>query len=363
MPPDPAALSSSTIPVPQAAASAPQTAPPALGPAGSPSSNYSVFVADPRATSASAGVPLGTSAITVQLPPQKEESKYLGMEPAMWAPVATGFAVIATSIITLIVSARTIKAANQKMKVELEEARQKAHTDRVTEARREIYGEVMTDFQKVQAFLGSMTSEDFKPADALVLSIMSASVNKLWIWGDIEAAYAAREFYSQVNEFYHEALARALAIYKTRDMIAKVKANEVKYQTEFDALNRELREHHDIPVSQRDTEWTHKANRLDREQQMAGTDRANQQRTWSSMMYAMSIKQDEYLDFIISRQTALMNQINVVMSLARADVGLGGDVEKLNEQSHQMSRRATEAVKNLKEAHEREMESMRQLFR
>jgi hypothetical protein len=65
----------------------------------------------------------------------------------------------------------------------------------------------------------------------------------------------------------------------------------------------------------------------------------------------------------LSRHTALMNQINVVMLLARADMGLGGDVEKLNEQSHEMSKRPTEAVNKLKEEHEREMEAMRQLFR
>lgn len=81
------------------------------------------------------------------------------------------------------------------------------------------------------------------------------------------------------------------------------------------------------------------------------------------MMYAVSIKQDEYLDFIISRQTALMEQINVVMSLARADVGLGGDVDKLNQQSREMSKRATEAVRKFKEEHQREMETMQQLFR
>ena len=58
-----------------------------------------------------------------------------------------------------------------------------------------------------------------------------------------------------------------------------------------------------------------------------------------------------------------MNQINFVMSLARAGIGLGSDVEKLNRQSHEMSKRATETVKEIKEEHEREMEAMRQLFR
>jgi len=48
---------------------------------------------------------------------------------------------------------------------------------------------------------------------------------------------------------------------------------------------------------------------------------------------------------------------------SRADLGLGGDVEKLNQQRHEMSKRAIEAVKKLKEEHEREMEAMRQLFR
>jgi len=242
-------------------------------------------------------------------------------------------------------------------------ARLHMQSDRLTAARREIYGEFMTDFQKVQAVIGSMTKEDFNPADALVLSNMSASVNKLWIWGEVDAAYAAREFYSQVNEFYFEALARALAIHKTRGLIAKVKENEANYVDEFNRLNQELRVHRNTPESARDQEWQRKATLLDREQIQAMNDQASQQRTWSGMVFSVNIKLDEYIDFIIGRQTALMNQINIVMSLARAGVGLDGDVEKLNQQSREMSARATAALKNLKAVLEREMEAIQQLCR
>lgn len=56
-----------------------------------------------------------------------------------------------------------------------------------------------------------------------------------------------------------------------------------------------------------------------------------------------------------------MNQINLVMSLPRADMGLGDDVEKLNQQSHEMSKRATDVVNEFKE--ERKMQLMRQFLR
>lgn len=308
-------------------------------------------------------LPSGATAITLQLPPKQPDDKYFGLEPAMWAPVVTGFAVVVTSCITLLVTWIGVTAQNRKTKRELDEARTKAHTDRVANARREIYGEVMADFQKVQAFLGGMAGEGYQPSDGLILSIMSASVNKLWIWGEVEAAYAAREFYSQVNEFYHEALAKALAIYKTRNLISALKASEAKHRADLTVLATERREHWDRPEGERDDAWQRKATRLDNEDRLAAASAVQQRRAWSGMQFAVSIKTDEYLDFIISRQTSLMDQINVVMALARADVGLGGDIEKLNQQSHQMSERATAAVKKLKEDHEAEMAAIQQLSR
>jgi hypothetical protein len=54
-----------------------------------------------------------------------------------------------------------------------------------------------------------------------------------------------------------------------------------------------------------------------------------------------------------------MSQINLVMPLAHADIGLGGDVETLNKQNPEMSKRVIGAVKKLKEEHACEMEAMR----
>ncbi len=221
----------------------------------------------------------------------------------------------------------------------------------------------MADFQKVQQFIGGMAGEGYKPTDSLILSMMSASVNKLWIWGEVESAYAVREFYSQVNEFYHAALAKALPIHKARALMAKVSSQAAQKESEKVRLEQELRAHHLVPLERRDEQWEIDANRLDQQSLMVAREAAEQRRVVAGMDFGISIKADEFLDFLIEQQTTLMDQINVVMRLARADIGMEGDVKKLEEQSHEMSKRATAAVKKLKEDFQKEAESLQHLFR
>jgi hypothetical protein len=226
-----------------------------------------------------------------------------------------------------------------------------AKHDRLMEARRTIYGEVMADYQKVQALIGGLPSSSLtEPEDTAALSAMSASVNKLWIWGEVGSAWKVRELYSQVNEFFYAALPKARIIKQLKQAVANLSRMMDSCDTEMIRIEREKKELNELPLAERWDEST--------QQKHAGLDRDYAEQVRVKGSYAIAIHNRElqiakrsraYLEFVIERQSQLMNHINSVMASARADVGLDGDTSILEEQSREMSRRVREAIDRMAE--------------
>jgi hypothetical protein len=254
---------------------------------------------------------------------------------------------------------RQLKAAQDAAEAKMAHDREEARKVRLMNARRDIYVEIMADYQKVQQFIGSLANEDAKFEQRALLSIMSASVNKLWIWGEVDTAYKMREFYAQVNEFYYAALARALALKKTRDFITGLSNYHMTLKAKADHIGEKLREvNSQQDHVKADADWLQLHNRLTREHAEAVRNEQQHMSLITEYSAVVSRKETDYLDFVIDRQTFLNNQVNLIMASARADVGLQGDTSKLDEQTHELGDRVRSAVQMYKELHQAELRDM-----
>lgn len=254
---------------------------------------------------------------------------------------------------------RQLKATQDAADAKMAHDRDEARKIRLMNARRDIYVEIMADYQKVQQFIGGLANEDAKFEQMTLLSVMSASVNKLWIWGEIDTAYKMREFYTQVNEFYYAALARALAIKKTRDLIAGMLKHHALLVAKADDVGEELREINSQAENLKsEAQWQRTQERLNQERSDAVRAKHQWMKSIEGYSAAVTRKEDEYLEFVIERQTELNNQVNIVMASARADVGLEGETTKLDEQTHEMSHRVRDAVARYKKLFQDELRDM-----
>ncbi len=226
-----------------------------------------------------------------------------------------------------------------------------AKHEALLKARSEIYAEVLTDFQKVQALIGRLPRTPLdEPEDATDLAAMSTSVNKLWLWGEVESVYKVRELYSLVNEFFFAALPKAQIIKMIRSEILQFENSIKRCNLEIEELEQEKKELEALPPTLENfARQQHEATRISASQ----AEKINLRSRYATHLHKRSIqltkRSKAYLDFVIERQSGLMDQINSVMAGARSDAGLGGNSPILEAQSHNMSRRARQAIDRMAE--------------
>lgn len=291
------------------------------------------------------------NAITVQLQPAESGNRWT--DPSILTAIVPALALL----VTIWNTNKQLKAARQTAERQMQNAHERERLDRITKARQDIYGEILADYQRVQNVLSTMAEKRYdEPISLSELSLMSASVNKLWVWGEVESAYQVREFYSQVNEFAYAALAKAEAIRQARGALDSMNSKletQTKEQERAEEALRTLRTqpgetHHEERWIDAEKGLIKQLEAIAIQKQKTMLQRgATFTKTWQ--------KRQDYTRFIIDGQASLMTQINVVMSLARDDVGLRGDMSKLELQSHQMSERARTAIAKVEKDLQREL--------
>ena len=303
------------------------------------------------------------NAITVQLISDKPDKDWY-VDPSFWAVIVPMFAVL----VTIWNTNKQLKASREALDKQVAAAKETAdreiaaeherqRLDRITKARQEIYSQILADYQKVQALLGGMADRD--PNEEINFSeiaLMSASVNKLWVWGEVESAYQVREFYSQVNEMAWAGRAKTEAIRTLKQRYDFFKQSLDESTRERDRVAKEVQQHEAMAEYLHQEETWSRVNEL-RVKELQGHE-ANRKAA-GEMVLKVRIRiverREAYGEFLIAGQAKLMNQVNKVMALARGDVGLEGDVSRLEQQSHEMSTRARMAVTNMRREYEEEM--------
>jgi hypothetical protein len=305
----------------------------------------------------------GHNAITVQLINDKPDKDWY-VDPSFWAAIVPAFAVL----VTIWNTNKQLKASREALDKQVAAAKETAdkeiaaehereRLDRITKARQEIYSQILADYQKVQALLGGMADRDHcEEISFSEIALMSASVNKLWVWGEVESAYQVREFYSQVNEMAWSARAKAEAIRTLKQRYDAFKQSFDESTNECDRVAKEVQQHESkAQYLHQEESWSQDNELLIKE--LRGHE-ANRKAAGEMMLRVRARiveRREAYGEFLIEGQTRLMTQINKVMALARGDVGLVGNVSRLEHQSHEMSARARTAVINMRREYEEEL--------
>jgi len=313
----------------------------------------------------------------INLPaPQKLEWYEL---QGVWPSIAAVIAVVLTGISLHWNTTRQLRSARKDLEDTLEDSNKKATEDRkhtadeasldrnnamqravedrkheaemaqmevLIDARRAIYKEMLASYQKVQVLIGGLADTPLDQAiDPAPLSAMSIPVNEVWIWGEVDSAYQVRELYSQVNEFFYAALAKAMSIRDLRTSLG-TNANNLSGSRARQAELAELIEKNKNAEDRMDKldEYTAEYNSFATEYNHLNGFIADTEAQGAELAERLAIRRGKYTQFIIARQAAIMDQIHLVMATARADVGLKGDLSKLEAQSKNMSDRVRAAI-------------------
>lgn len=307
------------------------------------------------------------NAITVQLQDGKREKDWY-VDPSFWAAIVPALAVL----VTIWNTNKQLKFSRQSQDRQLADDRERqereikaeherARLDRITKARQEIYSSMLADYQKVQVLIAGLPESDLdKEIIFTEIALMSASVNKLWVWGETESAFQVREFFSQVNEMAWLGRGKAEAIRTLRRHYNVLRESVQESTREPDRLAKEIEEHEDKTQFLHDGKtWTLHNEALIKEYQAHEANRTSSNDLLLKVSMRTAQRREAYQEFLIEAQDKLMIQINKVMALARGDVQLEGDVSRLEKQSLEMSVRARAAVVSMHQEYAEQMKLAR----
>lgn len=307
-----------------------------------------------------------TVPITVQMPTPAELQwwEVQGVLPSIAAVIA----VIGTAASLHWNTSRNLKAARKTTEEQLAQAREttekqleharaeaqrerdhaseQSQRDRIIAARKAVYGDLINSYSEVAAILGGLphlepekVSEMSKP-----LTSMNASVTKSWIWGEVETVFEIRELYSQLSELFLEAIARCHPIFANTTLIRRLRADAEKAEAKHEVLLQQIRE----AENGRLHGHAYGIKELQKEADMLFERASNLRQQVFQLQRDVIAPIDAYDAFLMGEQAVLMLQINKVMAAARKELGLQGDLARLEEQSADMSLRAAASIAKLK---------------
>ncbi|MGO4393408.1 hypothetical protein AB4Z46_18800 [Variovorax sp. M-6] len=289
-----------------------------------------------------------TQAITIQLPPKSQDDKYLGLEPAMWGAVLTGIALIVTTAYQVWNTNKQLKEARNAAAAQVESDREQARLDRTLESRKTLFDTFIDDFKKTAALIGDLPNKDMTRAgpDIEELSAMNATVNKIWLWAEVETVRQVRELQAQINEHFFQALVQCQPIWLAKGRVARIDAVIQRLEMEreqYFAAARSFVPHPDPIQEQR--------------QRMVNDLLAN---ATAGINQGRSERNDElveegkvrraYLTFVGERSAELMDRLAGIMTLARKELQVEGDTSVLDSQTAQFKQRVSAAIDKVQQA-------------
>ncbi len=307
------------------------------------------------------------NAITVQLQDGKKDKDWY-VDPSFWAAIVPAMAVLVTIWNTnkqlkfsRLSQDRQLADDRERQEREIKAEHERARLDRITKARQEIYSGMLADYQKVQGLIASLPESDLEKEIAFTeIAVMSANVNKLWVWGETESAYQVREFFSQVNEMAWLARGKAEAIRTLKRRYNHLKMQSADSTRERDKALQAIGEHEAMAeYLHKEETWVQLNDLLQRDYKAHEANRGSASDLLLKVSARIVERREEYQEFLIEAQDKLMIQVNKVMALARGDVQLDGDVSRLEKQSHEMSVRARAAIASMHKEYAEQMELAR----
>ncbi|MDQ0081776.1 hypothetical protein J2W35_002115 [Variovorax boronicumulans] len=267
------------------------------------------------------------NAITVQLQPDAKPTSWF--DPTILGPLVSAIAILATYIGTQRNTNNQIRAAQKNIDLQMENTRKQAVLDRTSKARAEILGEFIDDFKRTAKLIGDLPNKpELDGSNIEELLAMNATVNKLWLWAEVDTVHHVRELQADLNELFFDAMLERRPVLTMYPLIAKAREKVADTEDKF--------------------KHTTYANATGR--------KAAEEVILAASLELANIRQEDtrrrgvYLEFIGARQSALMDRMNMLMKMARAELHVEGDTTKLDVQTEEIKKRVQAAIKRVQDA-------------
>lgn len=322
-------------------------APAAAAPARAASSSVAL------ASSPAVTVPLMPTynAITVQLQPADKSTSWL--DPTILGPLVAAMAILATYIGTARNTTKQLIAARETADRQMDNARDQSRQDRTLQSRKTIFDTFIDDFKRCAHLIGDLPNRDFGKSgpDIEELSGMNATVNKIWLWAEVATVHEVRSLQADINELFIEGMSECVPIRIVKEKLQRVEPMLVRLESERDAYAKQIREFKPdydsldrvTAASQRIEQNLH----LNLAQATSAITAGCKERAehWARVVKL----QIEYMTFISDRQPQLMSKLTKLMGMARNELGVGGDVSILDDQTEEMMKRVAAAIKQFQD--------------
>lgn len=278
----------------------------------------------------------GTTAVTVNVPPAPSARVPMWYEASGVTAAATMLGVLLTVGFGVWNTSKQLKNANEEAEKNRKHESDEAQIDRLRNARRELYSELVDAFITVQGAFGRLAEADpTDPTFGQELRAMGASVNKTWLLSEEDTAVKARELYTVMNEQW-------LALLPKLAMISNHKASLANF-------DKQLTELSDSMIQVRSSSGISKlAPKPQYESYKLLKEKAEAEHT------ALATARINITSEVLNNQNVIMSLVNDVMLSARRELGIinaaGTDLgtDKLAQQSSEMSERMQAALEQLR---------------
>ena len=287
------------------------------------------------------------NAITVQLQPVDKSTSWL--DPTILGPLVSALAILATYMGTARNTNKQLKAARETADRQMDNARDQSRQDRTLESRKTIFDAFIDDFKRYAHLIGDLPSRDFGKSGPGIeeLAALNATVNKIWLWAEVATVYEVRSLQADINELFFDGLLECGPIWQVQKRLKGIEPLLLRLQGERDAYAKQIREFKPDYDAQ--------------DGLAAVSEKIEQNLTRVSSAIAALYGQradhsaeeaklrSEYLTFIGKRQPDLMTKLTKLMSMARTELGVAGDTSILHDQTEEMKKRMTAAIKRVQD--------------
>lgn len=291
--------------------------------------------------------------ITVELRPAEKANGWL--DPAAIIPA---LAIVGTLVATMVQLSfgrknleRQLSEAKMAARAEREHSFQKEVETRLAEARTKVFTELIEAFKKALLLIGGLGALNPIKEKELSLPIanLTASANKVWLFASTETVLQTRELLAKTTETFFDGMAECMPIYKNLNLLQKIEeATFSLLQDEKDAFLRLQEFKHAEHLSTeapaalvaREKKMIESLNRA---VESVSKCRADRQLVLDNNFVLLK----HYAGWLIPRQVDLMNCLSTVLKLARVELKVPGEMERIDIQTVDLLRRLQQAIEKI----------------
>lgn len=289
------------------------------------------------------------NAITVQLQPEAKPTSWL--DPALLGPLVAALAILATYIGTSRNTNKQLNAARETAERQMQNARDQARLDRTLASRKVNFDTFIDDFKRCAHLIGDLPNRDFSVSGPNIeeLSGLNATVNKIWLWAEVETVVEVRALAADISELFMEGMVACRPIWIVQKQVKRIGATVTRLEGERDDAAKAIREFkHDYDEVGRQQGPNQSAEQNLHRQLANAVSGVNAGRKELNDHLMQEAKlRSEYLSFIGAKQPFLMNKLTHLMGTARRELQVDGDTTILDQQTELMKQRVNDAIKRV----------------